>query len=728
MADDDEFGADLPIATPKKSAAAPPPAKDGPIVLSVIQTINLLDPDGFVMSYDEADKTPKAQMDEHGKKWAKQFAAYDGLVRFQTAVDKPAAAADKDEEAEDKDGEDADEDADEEGGDEEEGKDKKQPALTYVDCEFALGMPLADSIINPKEISVAHEKRRYQHITKSQLLFSNQTLAASDRNVAVRVDILRFALQRVGRPALLGTYDLIGGLVTFPGVCLRDATPSDIALLKGDDELELDMIKDFDKNDINGAACIFTAWSRAREDKSLCPRLTQVRRVKMTLSRYIEELKGQLHVAEGLAGTTSKKAMILQSIKRRLQIAQSYMTDKPATEYVLPKGTINPDKVVLDLYVHRLFCPAKLTEETHPLLALNSKAKDPEKNQIEMFITLAKHENTAFMAIDVVTHDPDDTNKRSPMRVLCAVPMINFNNYLKEVESGNYAEGLKKVIEFGRIARAKGQQPKWKLLNKKKLGLVKEADLAAVEPAPTKKAPATAKKQVDEDEDVDDKRAAQVPASPEDDGGDDAVAKAIAAANNVKVKLEPLPSNGVTTPSNKKKKRAEEDEEEEKPAPKKAKPAVEEPEEPEAPPTKKRGRAETAPLSQEATKPSAKRSAHQQFLLEKMAASVAKLSSGDDQERYGAFAGYNKELKASDEVKQKMTHIMHFFNYVQLPNLLQNQIDLEKKAEEEEVKKREAEIAALKASVAEDAKKREEEKKKKAAEKNSAALALLDDF
>lgn len=570
---------------------------DSVITLSLIDTFNLLDPEQRIMRMSElkamatadlnaaeaaekaGEEAPASRVDEWQTKYCKaQQAACKGLVKFMVENTSKAESGDASD----------DDEADGGGADEaaaaatkKKGTPKK-PKIAYIEEEAGFGIAVCDQMINPKEIRVAHEKDRYQPITKSQLLWNAQTLAGESRDPVARTDVVRFAIQRAGRVALLGNFDVIGGLVTYPGECESDVDPSKLKVLKDDDDaLDLGVIDDVEKVAINKAACIYPDWSRVLPDKSMCPRVVKVERIKITLARYIAELETQLKKAAASKANSVKKENVAISINKRLAIARSYTTDKPATKYVLPgakaAGRVDPEKVVLDLYAYRMFNVEELGK-----VKLFDDAKTPiaEPKMIDTLLMLARHENQVYMAIDVVVHDEDDDTKRTPMRVLCAVPIVSFASYYYELTQGKYSEAMLKTVDAGRAAITAGsKKPKWP--TKKELGLEaafakKPADggddaaaaktddaeekqpAAAAKKSSIKKTPAKSKTD-DADDDVDDKKPAAAAdaddmaeddtppptkgkgkkvVSEDDADGSDLAAKAMATAAKVKVSFD----------------------------------------------------------------------------------------------------------------------------------------------------------------------------------------------
>lgn len=543
-------------------------------------------------------------------------------------------------------------------------------------------LPFADSVVHPDSISIMHEQNTYGGMPKSCRLFTQSHLFLPQRPPAQQSSVFARAMQRIGHRVLLGNFDVLGGLVTYPGFCEADAEPEKLAAVMPKSEIDLSMISNFDKLALDNSAVVYTEYGTALDDP--LPRQAKPELVRITLADYIAKLRDEFESAKKIR-EGNKKNEILKTVTRMLDVAESYVTANkkpPATTNVLTTPTVDPTKLILEMYAYRGISNDKLVATNlfdNVLRDGASKSQDP--NRVKKLVTMLatkRNETTMNFRLAMMT-GPSDEPKLSRIKIKVRVPLIPQSRWYAETEKGPYA-ALIAEIEAKRRAEANGGTPA--------APPVKKEPAAAAKPAAAKTT----------DDDDNEEQPAEKPAGK--------AAAAVAALATKKASIKKTPA--------------------------KAEPAAdEEEEEPTAttpPPAKKATPAKKAAAPTKAVEtPANKKRTHdaleaqlswqvpertdaQGAILNIVSTNAVKFAGMPEDKRFGPFANYKPgDEKADQDIKNAILNSVCFLNFVQHQQLLANA----KEAEETAIKKHEEEQARIAAAEAAAAA-AEEQKKKKA--------------
>lgn len=519
----DEEEQQQPVVVPKsalKKTTNGPGAKK--IVLSMRETMNLLEPDTRVFARSEVmELTPDAIDAVTAKVLTPWHARCGELARFHMPPDEgekvkgaikaprgamkkktagAAAAADG-----------------EDGAGEEEDNDNQ----LYVEKDFILSFPYSEVPIQPGTMAVRHELKKYATMPANSWLFSSNGFVDSARTAKVQSRMFGRAVQQIGHRVLAGNCDILGGMVSKPMMVAADGAPTPPALEPG--ELDWGAAPEFDKKLLDASAVVYAEWSRHTEH--YVPRLTEVDLQRCTLAQYIAALEQELVHAHAVKAVKKKKLdangkvlkddkgqvlyekesfekrdIIVGVVESMLAVARSYTTAKHATNYVLPPGPHDPNNVVLEMHVHRIIPSVDIANsdifDNAFTVPEKSKAADPSKRVKETCEMLAKKDNTTRMVFtfSIIDGEPgEEAESVSKIMIVTKVPIVPFNRYLRELETGMFAERMCELV---------GDRLK-KRSTTSATSTVAIEEGADGEKSPPTKTPAKAKH--DEDDDIDDK-------------------------------------------------------------------------------------------------------------------------------------------------------------------------------------------------------------------------------
>lgn len=407
------------------------------ITLSIQQTVNLLEPDARVSLGEETTNEQMAAIEQSAKLMSARLG---GIVRVYSNVDTGVAAQPPQPSAKSA-GSNAgtDDEGDEDGGPEEE------DAGQYILQPLVFFEQHAKSVLAPDSISMGHVSK-LGGFPKTSLLFSGPSplLDKKIKDHAQQQAAFGAAIGRIGHRVLIGPAGMLGGIVTYPGVCAGDVAPDKAPLITAAEFDSSEISSEITKARVDACAAVYLTWAMNMDFP--ITRLGEVQVVRISLAQYIDLLGRQSEQFEngrvaqqargGDAIAQHKYNAIRGEIDARINIAKSYMPgrQKPATTGVLatPRAT-DPTKLILTMYAYRTFNieamdRAKLFDAINPE---KTKANDPAKKVLKNKQILARNMLTTeyrikFGALGTI-EDPSAYDGMLSMMYVVRVPMIEHN-------------------------------------------------------------------------------------------------------------------------------------------------------------------------------------------------------------------------------------------------------------------------------------------------------------
>lgn len=454
-----------PMMDDEETGVAAAPVDPDMIKLSMADTLNLLEPDTRILTDEEQTALNEEEATEINKKYLEPWAR-----RVHPLVHTLIAAVQDEKATEDEAGAPAGATGDGGGGEQTADgasaasrKSKKSkadllPLDKYEKQALALSMRYSDGIMHPGSMHM-EQKSPSKYPQKSLLLFNTIGLIDATQGEQHQSNLFGRAMQRIGHRVLLGHFEIIGNIVTMPGLCAADATPASVEHV---DTANIDhgKVTMTQKKELDCTAAVFL-----ERTGNNCTRLAKVELLQITLAQYVELLRGELERAsKGKFDKDKVKKSILAAILDRITVAESYYKPgaTPATDYVLPHGKpINPHKVMLDIHQYRLV----QNEALHALTIFDAcfKKVDPkaasastEKMIQERIKFLAKNNNhtqTTFRFSYLSRPRADGKQfieKPAPMMIQVYAPIVPNQVFFREANGKVHGEIILPAIEAAR--------------------------------------------------------------------------------------------------------------------------------------------------------------------------------------------------------------------------------------------------------------------------------------
>lgn len=447
MSGEDDAGFDDVMPVKKQPAAAAKPKSDAVIELSIAETMNLLEPDMRLTAASEFMAMTAEETDAFKSEVCEPLAKrLSNLVICTSQTDSDASSV-------------------------------------YEPDPGVLCIPYDTVVIADTQASVHYEPGVPPEVPAELLMWKKQTLAEGKKLKSPAAQkCFGTAVQRIGHRVLLGNYDILGGIVTWPGACPKDAEPEKLRVSKAAD-VDFSVVTSIDYDDMPHTAVVFAAWNA---DEPVA-RTAVVNLVKISLADYIACLvKAKEEFDEALKQNAQKKvssisdrkkAKISETIAERLRIAKSFSTladaadgenaddtdeQVVASRYVLERrgvkrGKYNPHKLLLTLHVYSMVRPE--LEAFNPVVnsiigteyvPIDENTPDDIKESVLKLLPQKKRilqaidakNNIAWICISFATVDPE-SQQMARSKVLVATPIISYRRYSYERINGNCKELFK---------------------------------------------------------------------------------------------------------------------------------------------------------------------------------------------------------------------------------------------------------------------------------------------
>ncbi len=307
---------------------------------------------------------------------------------------------------------------------------------------------------SPAQYQSPERAPKYKSIKPSELPFHKPALETVKSGAAIT-----HALQRVGEEVVLGTWPLLGGIVTYPGTCSVDFDALPV-ISEASSELAK-LTSPFPTYDREQAAAAAVIAAPVSDDNQYRWEFVHIEPVRITLAAYIKSLQTTAAtVAKQAAKPGQKSLNQLMTNRRTKDIARMLaLANKRANE--LPNGgAAAADNIILRMYVYRSFGTdaVKASKDTlfrsvwHPVGKDEEAARDNRRQNLR-FIKQTENKTWVEITSTTTVNGEDEVHRK-----IVQVPIIPPSVW-KEISEEFKADLEDVKPASGAVADEEEQQP-----------------------------------------------------------------------------------------------------------------------------------------------------------------------------------------------------------------------------------------------------------------------------